>query len=238
MVVTVSLLLAVEEPEAGPWRAEQLTVVVATAMDLGRGNSADHRPVVLAVDGRSSSGKTTLAARLQDVVAGSVVVHTDDIAWWHSRFGWADLLIDGVLTPAHAGRPVSYRPPRWDERQRPGAIEVPADCPLLIIEGVGAARRESAHLTDAAIWVQADERETERRNLARVGQPGGPRSVQDLRDWMAEEIPFLADERPWERASLIACGTPQIPYDPAAEIVVAPPPAQPRHPGVGPAPHQ
>jgi hypothetical protein len=229
-VVAVWLCLAVEEPEAGPWRAERLTVVAATVMRPGHGKSADHRLVVLAVDGRSSSGKTTLAARLQDAVPGSAVVHTDDIAWGHSRFGWADLLIDGILAPAHAGRPVSYRPPRWDERQRPGAIEVPADCPLLIIEGAGAARRESAHLTDVAIWVQADERETERRNLARVAQPGGPPTVQHLRDWMAEERPFLAGQRPWEHAGLIACGTPQVPYDPATEIVVAPPLARSCHP--------
>jgi hypothetical protein len=229
-VVTVSLCLAGEEPEAGPWRTERLTVVAATVMRPGHGKSADHRPVVLAVDGRSSSGKTTLAARLQGVVAGSAVVHTDDIAWWHSRFGWAGLLIEGILTPAHAGRPVSCRPPRWDEHQRPGAIEVPSGCPLLIIEGVGAARRESAHLTDAAIWVQADERETGRRNLARVGQPGGPATVQHLRDWMAEEIPFLAGQRSWEYAGLIACGTPQIPYDPGTEIVVAPPLARSSRP--------
>jgi len=222
----VPLCLAPEEPEAGPWRAERLTVIAATLMHPGYGGSADHPPIVLAVDGRSSGGKTTLAARLQDAVPGSAVVHTDDIAWWHSRFGWADLLIDGILIPARAGRPVSYRPPQWDERQRPGAIEVPADCPLLIIEGVGAARRESAHLTDAAIWVQADEPETERRNLARVGQPGGSPTVQHMRDWMAEEIPFLASQRPWEHASLFACGTPQILFDPASELVIAPPLAQ------------
>ena len=88
-----------EEPEAGPWRAERLTVVGATVMRPGPGKSADHRPVVLAGDGRSSSGKTTLAARLQDAVPGPAVVHTDDIAWWHSRFGWADLLIGGILAP-------------------------------------------------------------------------------------------------------------------------------------------
>ena len=217
------LCLVPGEPEAGPWRAERLAVVAATVMRSGHGPGADRRPVVLAVDGRSSSGKTTLAARLQDAVAGSAVVHTDDIAWWHSRFGWADLLIDGILTPAHAGRPVSYRPPRWDERQRPGAIEVPAGCSLLIIEGVGAARAESAHLTDTAIWVQADERETERRNLARVGQPGGSPTVQHMRDWMAEEIPFLAGQRPWEHADLIACGTPLTPSDLATELVIAPP---------------
>jgi hypothetical protein len=229
-LITVPLRLAPDEPEASPWRAERLTVVADTVMRLGRGQGAGHsvcghgvghRPVVLAVDGRSSSGKTTLAARLRDVVSGSAVVHTDDIAWWHSRFGWADLLIDGILTPAHAGRPVSFRPAGWVERERPGAIEVPAGCLLLIIEGVGAARRECAHLIDAAVWVQSDERETERRNLARVGQPGESPTVQHMRDWMAEEVPFLADQRPWGRADLIACGTPEIPFVPATELVVA-----------------
>jgi hypothetical protein len=180
-------------------------------MRPGRQRAGNRYPVVLAVDGRSSGGKTTLAGRLQGAVPGSAAVHTDDIAWWYSRFGWADLLADGILTPARAGRPVSYRPPQWDERQRHGAIEAPADCPLLIVEGVGAARREIAHLTDAAIWVQADERETERRNLARVGQPGGSPTVRHLREWMAEEMPFLASQQPWESADLIACGTPQIP---------------------------
>jgi len=121
-----------EEPEAGPWRAERLAVVVATVMRSGYVKGGERRPVVLAVDGRSSSGKTTLA------------------------------------------------------------------------------------------WVQADERETERRNLARVGQPGGSPTARHMRDWMAEEIPFLAGQRPWEHAGLIACGTP-IPFDPATELVLAPP---------------
>jgi hypothetical protein len=227
-LITVALQLAPDEPEAGPWRAESLTVAAATVLQPGPG--AGHRPVILAVDGRSSSGKTTLAGRLREVVAGTAVVHTDDIAWWHSRFGWADLLTDGVLLPARAGQPVTYRPPQWDQRQRPGAIEVPVGCPLLIIEGVGAARRETAHLLDAAIWVQSDQREAERRSLARVGQPGGPPTVQHYRDWMAEENPFIASQRPWERADLIICGTPHIPCDPATQLVIAPPPPAQKRP--------
>jgi hypothetical protein len=50
---------------------------------------------VVAVDGRSSSGKSTLAALLRSFEVNSCVVHTDDIAWWHSRFGWVDLLVKG-----------------------------------------------------------------------------------------------------------------------------------------------
>jgi hypothetical protein len=219
----MSLCLLADEPAAGPWHAERLTVVAAGLMRLGHERGADHRPVVLAIDGRSSGGKTTLAGRLQGAVAGSATVHTDDIAWWYSRFGWAELLINAVLIPARSGRPVSYRPPPWDERNRPGAIKVPAGCPLLIVEGVGAARRKFTDHIDAAIWVQSDEQETERRNLARVGRPDGLPTEQDHRDWMAEEIPFQAGQRPWDRADLIACGTPRIPFDPGTELVIAPP---------------
>jgi energy-coupling factor transporter ATP-binding protein EcfA2 len=220
----VALHLVPCEPEAGPWHVALLTNVTATLMQLSQRKGADHRPVVLAVDGRSSSGKTTLAARLRGAVAESAVVHTDDIAWRHSRFGWADLLIDGILIPARAGRPIAFRPPQWDNHQRLGAIEVPAGCPLLIIEGVGVARRESAYLIDAAVWVQSDDRETERRSLARVGQAGESPTVQHHRDWMAEEVPFVAHQRPWERADLVVCGTPEISFDPATELVVAPGP--------------
>jgi len=215
----VALQLAPEEPEAEPWRAKPITVVIDSLTRPGRSRNTGDRTVVLAVDGRSSSGKTTLAARLQAAVAGSAVVHTDDLAWWHSRFGWADLLVDGILMPVHRGEPVAFQPPRWAEHGRRGSIDVPASCPLLIVEGVGAGRREAAHLVDALIWVQSDQREAARRSLARVGQPGGPRTVQDLREWMAEEEPFLADQRPWERADLVVAGTPPIPFDPLTELV-------------------
>lgn len=217
------LQLASEEPEGGPWRAEPLMVVVDALVQLGQVRAGDSRGVVLSVDGRSSSGKTTLAARLQDAIADSAVVHTDDIAWWHSRFGWADLLTDGVLVPFHRGEPVTFRPPRWAEHDRQGSIEVPARCAVLIIEGVGAGRSEISHLIDALVWVQADQREAEQRSLARVGQPGGARTLADHREWMADEEPFLAGERPWERADVLVAGTPQIPFDQATELVVAPP---------------
>jgi hypothetical protein len=229
----VALQLAPEEPEAGPWRVELLSTVIEATIRPRSGKAISGRPFVLAVDGRSNAGKTTLAARIGRVVPGSVVVHTDDIAWEHSRFGWADLLIEGVLVPAHQGRAVSFRPPRWAEHGRAGSIKVPVGCPLLIVEGDGAGRNEAAHLLDALIWVQSDEREAGRRSLARSGGPDamdmanmpadGSPPAQDA--WMAEEIPFNAAQRTWERADVIVCGTPDLPCDPVTEVVVAPPPA-------------
>ena len=108
----------------------------------------------------------------------------------------------------------------------PGGDRGPSWLPLLIIEGVGATQRETARLVDAAIWIQSDERETKRRSLARVGRPGGPLTVRHYRDWMAQEMPFVTGQRPWERAGLIICGTPEISFDPATELVVAPPPTR------------
>jgi hypothetical protein len=155
-----------------------------------------------------------------------------DIAWEHSRFGWADLLIDGILTPLRHGRAVSYRPPRWDEHGRAGSLEVPAGCPLLIIEGDGAGRREVTHLIDTLLWVQADEREAAGRNAARAADPPAVDLANQAADgapfdddgWMAEEIPFNTDQRTWERADIIVCGTPQIPYSPSTQVVIAPAP--------------
>lgn len=48
-------------------------------------------------------------------------------------------------------------------------------------------------------------------------------TMRHHREWMAEEIPFNAAQRTWERADVIVCGTPEIPYDPGTEIVVARP---------------
>jgi hypothetical protein len=217
--------LAPEEPEAGAWRAEPLSTLVNTMMARREpANGTPSRPVVLAVDGRSNAGKTTLATRIRQVVPGSAVVHTDDIAWSHSRFGWADLLIEGILEPVHEGRAVSYRPPRWVEHGREGSIEVPATCALLVIEGDGAGRKEVAHLLDALIWVQSDEREAERRVLGRIGKPNEAPTLWHHREWMAEERPFNIAQRTWERADVVVCGTPQIPYDHVTEVVLAVPP--------------
>jgi hypothetical protein len=222
------LQLAPEEPEAAPWHAELLSTIAEGLTWRGPGGAARDRPVVAAVDGRSNNGKTTLAERISRAVPGAVVVHTDDIAWEHSRFGWTDLLIEGILIPARQGQSVSFRPPRWAERGRQGSIAVPAGCPLLVIEGDGAGRREVAHLIDALVWVQSDEREAIRRGLARAVNPGAMDlanapaggSPPDEDGWMAEEIPFNTAQRTWERADIIICGTPEIPYDPVTEVVV------------------
>ena len=147
------------------------------------------------------------------------MVHTDDIAWWHSMFDWSALMVDGVLEPVRRGEAVNFRPPAWDARGRPGAVTVPADISVLFVEGVGAGRRETAHLVDAVIWVQSDRDVRDRREEVRIA--AGESDADLLERWMSEEVPFVADQRPWERAFIVVSGTPDEPHDPETQAVVA-----------------
>ena len=78
------------------------------------------RPLVLALDGRCGSGKTTLANALAAQLPGCTLLRTDDFYlpparrspdWAHTPCANMDLtrLRDEALRPAYAGQPVAYR---------------------------------------------------------------------------------------------------------------------------------
>ncbi len=201
------LTLYPEEPSAAPWRLRPIAEVAADLVAVLDGA----RPAVVGVDGRSAGGKSTVAARLAAALPGATVVHTDDVAWYESFFGWDDLLIRHVLEPVRGGRAVRWRPPAWDARGRPGGIEVPAEVTVLLLEGVGATRRSLAPMLDAAIWVQSDLRLARERGLVRdlARRPDRTEAEEFWDRWDAQEVQFLAEDRPWDRADLVLCGTPE-----------------------------
>lgn len=212
------------EPAAGPWRVEPVGVFARTVAEVA-GTPAG-RPRIIAVDGRGGGGKTALAERLRRAMAPAAVVHSDDVAWAHSRFGWDDLMIDGVLTPLRAGDAVRYRPPGWDKDGREGHLEVAAGASTVIVEGVGVSRRGLAPLVDVAIWVQSDFGEAKRRGMYRDMAELGRNPDEALRlwdDWEAEEVPFLLDDRPWQRAHFIVGTASSLPHDAETEVVVSSP---------------
>ncbi|MEQ4207505.1 hypothetical protein [Actinopolymorpha sp. B9G3] len=212
-----------EEPAASGW----LVAPLGEAAEMLLDGAPVGRPTIVAVDGRSGAGKTTVAERLRGVLPAAGVVHIDDVAWYHSDsfFGWVDLLVTGIVEPVLRGARVRLRPPAWSLRGREGAIEVSAHRRVLLIEGVGAGREELAHLVDATIWVQSDSDKARQRGIAR---DGGDQAAEDFWDrYAAAERPFLAHHRPWEHATLVIAGTPHLHHDPRTEILVAPGPIRP-----------
>lgn len=166
-------------------------------------------PVVVAVDGRSGAGKTTVAAELADRMPGSIVVHTDDVAWNHSAFGWDQLLVENLLEPVVNGVPVDFTPPAWTEHGRQGSIGLLAGASVLLLEGVGASRKALTPWLDATVWVQSDVVEARERGVARDIELGRtPEQAEAFWDeWEAEEVPFLDRDQPWCRASQVVCGS-------------------------------
>lgn len=219
------------EPLAGPWRA--VSVADLAAELLAPALEAQATRCVLAVDGRGGGGKSTLAARIAAAVPAATLVATDDLAWNEPMFGWADLALEHVLAPYRAGLDVSFRPPAWQRHGRDGSIEVPRTSPLLVLEGVGAAQLALADHLDAIVWVQSDGPTAERLGLARDVASGAngdeAASTAFWHEWMAHEGPFLARDRPWERADVVVAGTRDLPAGTEDErVLVAQPPVRER----------
>ncbi|WP_202595192.1 uridine kinase family protein [Cellulomonas carbonis] len=215
--MTTPMVLPDGEPAAGPWTPVPVATLAQRLLEgAPRGDDGGwgDRPWVVAVDGRSGSGKSTLAQSLLPHLAPAVVVHTDDLAWHEPMFGWAHLLVEGVLEPALRGEDVSFRPPAWEERGREGVVDVPVGLRAVVVEGAGANQRRFAHLVDRTVWVQSDHALAEQRGIARDVEQGVNGDAEESRrfwhEWMAHELPFFADEQPWTRADAVVAGTPTV----------------------------
>ncbi|WP_432548964.1 nucleoside/nucleotide kinase family protein [Kineococcus auxinigenes] len=142
-------------------------------------------PRVVAVDGRSGSGKTHLA-QLLAARLGAPVLHLDELyPGWDGLAAGVRVLEREVLVPLREGRVAS--PPRWDwVAGRPGPRVTVPPAPVLVVEGVGAGcTRVRPHLL---VWVGAGERVRRQRALRRDGEVFAPH----WRRWAAQERELFA----------------------------------------------
>jgi uridine kinase len=161
------------------------------------------RTVLIAVDGRAGSGKTTLADDIAGAVAKAVVVHIDDFAGpLVPEWDWPRFRVQ-VLDPLLAGRPARYQRWEWNRDEPAEWHDIPAGG-VLVVEGVSCTRAELAAPWDLQIWVDASREVRLQRAVERDGEQMLPHWL-DV--WMPSEEAYIARERPQERVDLLVSGT-------------------------------
>ena len=187
-------------------------------------------PLVVAIDGRSGSGKSTIAAAVAPKVGGTVVP-TDDFfaadipsAEWDARtppqraadaIDWRRLRAKAV-EPLRAGEPARWRGFDFEAGARPdGTYAMQAEfsvrppAPVIILDGAYSARPELADLVDLAVLVEAPAAVRQERLAARE-------EAHFLEEWYARwndaEEYYFTQVRPPTAFDLVLTGAGARPY--------------------------
>lgn len=177
---------------------------------------AEHpnKPLLLALDGRCGSGKTTLAAQLAERFPDSAVFHTDDFylppadrvdGWEHIPCANMDLarLSREVLAPARDGDAVCYRAYSCREGAHLPAKSIVSK-PLFLVEGSYSHHPLLAENYDLRVFVTCSQEEQARRLQAREGE----RYPNFVQRWIPLEEGYFAQHHIETRADLVLDTTP------------------------------
>lgn len=172
------------------------------------------RPYLIAIDGRSCSGKSVLATKLQHELPELVVVHVDDFyrvmdesaraaldpAQGYYQYSDWQRLAQQVLVPLSAGEPGRYQRYDWPQHALAEFIDVGPQ-PLVVIEGVASTRPELRAYYHFRIWVETSAAAREQRQLARPWD-----SPEWIYRWSAAETYYVENFEPQLSAHAILPG--------------------------------
>ena len=187
-----------------PTTASTLSALLAAALA-----QKPTRPLVLALDGRCGSGKTTLANTLARQFPASITLHTDDFylpptqrirGWERTPCANMDLdrLRDEALRPAYEGQPVQYRAYSCREGAYLPARELAAQ-PLVILEGSYSHHPLLTGYETLRVFLTCAKEEQTRRLQAREGA----RYPAFAQRWIPLEEGYFAKYSIEESADLI-----------------------------------
>jgi anthranilate synthase component 1/para-aminobenzoate synthetase len=188
-------------------------------------------PVIIAIDGRSGAGKTTvaieLAARLRNHHKVSLF-HLEDIyPGWNGLTAGIERYVSTVLGPLSRGEAATWT--SWDwVNHYDGDTRVTLPAEIVIIEGVGAAAAEARPLLSAVVWADSPDDVRRKRALDRDGgtyEPYWEQWAAQEDDWLAgDNVPGEADIRVLNHAdgSAPADVLQALSYLPALGLVLVP----------------
>ena len=190
------------------WRLQSSAAVSAILGQAAERRKRVDRPVVMAIDGPSCSGKSVLAAAVGLRSGGSVLEGDDfyrntlpglsagqraamsEAEVVDAVIDWERLRDEGVL-PLRAGQAASFQPYDWDANDgRLSARKIIPAAELIVVEGVYAARPELADLVDLAVYLGVDPEVRADRYGQRQDDP------EWRRFWERGEVYYFSAVRP------------------------------------------
>lgn len=183
---------------------------------LLRGLQRRRVTLLVAIDGRGGSGKSTFARGLERASDDVTVVEFDDfylplaerqarITRGHTEFGgnfdWRRLRKE-VLIPLSRDESSSYRRYDWPSDELAEWHLVPLGG-IVLIEGNYSTRQELFGFYDYTVWIEAPHDIRLERGVRRGGENTRERW---LTEWMPEEERYIAAEDPGKRVDLLLDG--------------------------------
>ena len=172
----------------------------------------DLRPLLVAIDGHSCAGKSTLASDIA-AATGAAIVEGDDFyavmspsdreilspeEGYRRYFDWRRLRT--ALRSVQRSGQTRYRRYDWASNKLDG-WRVVHSARLVLVDGIYSSRRQLAEIYDLKVFVDTPIDTCRARALARGENQGGW-----VDRWLAAEQQYMTIERPRERADVVVSG--------------------------------
>lgn len=153
---------------------------------------------VIGIDGRSGSGKTSLAREVAGAWRATLVSMDSIYPGWDGLAAATPILVERVLRPLTEGRDAVV--PTWDWlASRPGPL-LPLPAPeRLVVEGCGSTVAPAAELIGTRVWLDGPESVRRRRAIDRDGEV----FADHWEMWARQEAAVFESDRTRERAHLV-----------------------------------
>jgi len=171
--------------------------------------------MLVAIDGHSAAGKSTLAAAITESIPSVLVIHTDDFyrpmtiterealdgkGGYESYYDWQRLK-QQVLEPLSRGKATRYQKYDWQtNRLNEEWHEVESEG-IIVVEGCYSMRPELRDCFDVMLFVESSAKERWQRQLARDDSP-----EEWFNRWDAAERYYMKTYSPKESADIVVAG--------------------------------
>lgn len=168
--------------------------------------------LLIAIDGRPGSGKTTIAVKLEEALHAQAI-YLDEffipIEQWPKDakpqfpffyFRYQEF-IDGVKALA-SGKSFSYFSYDWESNDLSNQAKIIKPEGIIIVEGVSALNAELAALYDKRIWVASDRNS----EFAAIAVRENEKNLDVWKNIYLPSIDLYCLQKPWQQADIIYAG--------------------------------